>query len=481
MFPLIAIFAMSSVSSINASQRCSATISYRCCKSKQFIHFVCVKCSNVFHKSCLSKYRNQITFVKDNKIVCCKTDSDFSISSDSDDEKINLEKTINELAEDSDIKNKYILKLKQEREQFVKEALKSEEEMSELINRQDKIIYELKEQLRLLKKERSEKIISTKTVSTQTSILNKCKNASTSSKPFHKLVQNNSTQTFIADMNCIGTQTEDTKNYSIKEKEQDVTQHTNMTIGNNVISANNKSKHKIILLTDDLGHGLNLKLRRKLPNHQITSFIKPGAHLSSVMENIENIAKLLTIKDTIIIMAGKNDLDSNKFPIFKFICENLKKCSHTNIIFSSVPFTNNKSRNARIYKYNSRLHDFIVKLNSVTEGNMMFYEINSQGSKIKSEIITKNLINLIVNNSFISKTLLFINVNDVIPDKQVTSNCDSDSSEVHVVNISQLNSVNIDTPLTSITEDIIKEKPTPTSASTSNFLYPRLSQTTLLN
>ena len=75
-----------------ASQRVSFTICYKCCKTKQFIHYVCVKCSNVYPKSCLPRFRSQVNFIKGNKIICCKSENEWSINSDSDEEKINLEK-----------------------------------------------------------------------------------------------------------------------------------------------------------------------------------------------------------------------------------------------------------------------------------------------------------------------------------------------------------------------------------------------------
>lgn len=59
-------------------------ISYKCCKSKQFTHFVCIKCHNIYHKCCLPKFKAKIRLVKDNQLVCCEDDS---YASDRDEER----------------------------------------------------------------------------------------------------------------------------------------------------------------------------------------------------------------------------------------------------------------------------------------------------------------------------------------------------------------------------------------------------------
>ena len=125
-------------------------INFKCCKNKPFIHFVCIKCFSVFHKCCLPKLRNQIRFKKDNQIICCNDKINDSVCSDEDGEKSVLEKTINELIEESELKNKYIDKLKSDKNLFVQDPMKTEEELPNLIKSQEKIIDQLKEQLKEL-------------------------------------------------------------------------------------------------------------------------------------------------------------------------------------------------------------------------------------------------------------------------------------------------------------------------------------------
>ena len=109
----------------------SNVINFKCCASKQFVHYICIKCYGIYHKCCLPRFKNRFRFIEANKLVCCEV-----YASESDDEKDLLEKTVHELTEDSVIKNNYIEKIKAENKAFLEEAILREEEMSELIQKQ---------------------------------------------------------------------------------------------------------------------------------------------------------------------------------------------------------------------------------------------------------------------------------------------------------------------------------------------------------
>ena len=173
------------------------------------------------------------------------------------------------------------------------------------------------------------------------------------------------------------------------------------TVGNNVyptqkyqkssnenLSPNKLETQKIILLTDETGKGMNALLRKKVNTSNIQSVVKPNAPLSVVMGDIVKIAEPLSKRDFIIILAGKNDFDRKRFPSFKLICNMLKKCN-TNIIFASTPYTNNHNTNKRIFNFNYRLNEFLIKLNKINEGSVQYCEINlNSNKKSKSDIAT---------------------------------------------------------------------------------------------
>lgn len=141
--------------------------SYKCCNAK-FIHYVCVQCYGIYHKSCIPKFRNKLQFIEENKLICCE---ESNLKSDYDEAKENLEKTVSELMEDGEIKSSYIQKLKTENNAFLKEALKREDEMNEIIQNQEDTIKELKEYINKLTSSKQLKDeISASTTSTQTNI-----------------------------------------------------------------------------------------------------------------------------------------------------------------------------------------------------------------------------------------------------------------------------------------------------------------------
>ncbi|KAG5867607.1 hypothetical protein JTB14_012392 [Gonioctena quinquepunctata] len=75
-------------------------------------------------------------------------------------EKSILEKTLEDMEEENELKNKHMVQIKLERQKFVEDAIKTEEELKEIINIREKEISkandkieELETQLRLTRKD----------------------------------------------------------------------------------------------------------------------------------------------------------------------------------------------------------------------------------------------------------------------------------------------------------------------------------------
>ncbi|KAG5868910.1 hypothetical protein JTB14_026658 [Gonioctena quinquepunctata] len=75
-------------------------------------------------------------------------------------EKSILEKTLEDMEEENELKNKHMVQIKLERQKFVEDAIKTEEELKEIINIREKEILkandkieELETQLRLTRKD----------------------------------------------------------------------------------------------------------------------------------------------------------------------------------------------------------------------------------------------------------------------------------------------------------------------------------------
>lgn len=147
--------------------------------------------------------------------------------------------------------------------------------------------------------------------------------------------------------------------------------------------------------------------------YEIITFKKPGALLNQVMENVELITKHFNLEDYVIITGGSNDIDLKKIPSFRGICNKLKLCTHTNILFTSIPYSvSDLSKNKYIFKYNAKLNDFLNKFNKCTEGRVHYVEINNPNTKpMDSKLVASNIKN-ILNTKCINKTLKFINTSN---------------------------------------------------------------------
>lgn len=243
-----------------------------------------------------------------------------------------------------------------------------------------------------------------------------------------------------------------------------------------------QKRRKVILLSDETGKGMNILLRNKLNDSDVQSVIKPNAPLSVVMDDIHKIAVPLSKRDAIIILAGKNDFGQKAFPSFKLICNKLKKCD-TNIIFSSVPYTYNFNTNKRNFKFNCKLNDFLIKLNKVTEGTVQYFEINHKNNKINKSVVAERLARTVNNKSVVyNKTLIFVPITNqldfpVCVGSEPTENNNDSDIELEESRTSSSESINI---ISNIAINSTSQFSASNTNFEHNFLYPRLSQMSLL-
>ncbi|KAG5899827.1 hypothetical protein JTB14_012298 [Gonioctena quinquepunctata] len=141
----------------------SKSVNFSCCKTKPCPLYVCTNCQAIYHKSCLfTKYKSKVKFLHDNKIICCGNET---VQSDTLQDEISiLEETINELSTDGNLKDNYIGKLKKEKEYIMEEAMRTESEMSDMLNEQKKIIKEMETEIKALESQKITNCIGTQTV-----------------------------------------------------------------------------------------------------------------------------------------------------------------------------------------------------------------------------------------------------------------------------------------------------------------------------
>lgn len=366
--------------------------------------------------------------------MCCRMDEDSSINDD--EETALLEKTISDLTDDGELKNKYITKLKEEYKLFMQEALKTEEELYDLIKNQEKIIKELSEEINILKKNNLLSIKTKKTIGTQTTKTTKDMYTTMDTKTCHSEIKKKSQAQ--ENMNKINIQDEPKRKQinDLKNKYTHINPH--MSVLKNKNTNESKKKNKILILADDMGVGINKALckYKELDGYTKLSFVKPGAKLNEILANIEDLTKDFTIEDFVITMAGTNDIISGQTPSFRYICNKLKLCTHTNILFASVPYQKTIRENKHIFKYNSNLNKFLWKFNKYTEGHVHYIEINPKAGKPTASSAALQLKNYMCRANFITKNLHFIRpthsptdiVNIEIASARTTNN-NSDTNE----------------------------------------------------
>ena len=220
----------------------------------------------------------------------------------------------------------------------------------------------------------------------------------------------------------------DIKAVSIDDK--DVGNHRNNLKPNNIHSVSGTSK--IMILCDEYGSNLNVLLKRLVNKenkdiYKIETIKKPAASLSGVIEDIESLSRMYSLNDYIIIMAGTNDFSNNKYPLFKGIHNKIKNCTHTNIIFTTVPFCPNGKNNKYINKYNNKLNEYLFKLNRSAQGNIRLLDINNKsGALLNKTKIANKLAYLIRTPSDPNKTLIFVHAHKSM------EKADSDRSAVNI-------------------------------------------------
>ena len=321
------------------------------------------------HKCCLPKWKNKIKHLKENKIICCQSVGDSFLSDD--EEKYILEKTIHDLTDDSEQKNKYIRKLREENKLFIQEAIKTEDELNVLIKRQEKIISDLNEQIIELKKFNKESKKVTKTMSSQTQQTVKSVSTSTDIKrnvinscdiqgepceviKLKRACSVNDRKNMFTPSRIPQKYVSAKQNIFLNNLDNDIETNRLATIINNSVPEESLSSqeaaktgearklNKVLLLCDDFGRNINKILSKNvdMDNFRIESIYKPGATFQQVIESIEPLTRTYSLEDHVIILAGSNNFNKKtKYPLFKDICNKLKMCTNLNISIATVATT----------------------------------------------------------------------------------------------------------------------------------------------
>ncbi|CAH1099747.1 unnamed protein product [Psylliodes chrysocephalus] len=76
---------------------------FKCCQNKIFVNYICIRCINIFHQSCLERMKN-VKILKGYRVICsieCAEKDDSCAGVENDPEE--LLKELNELLGNKDI------------------------------------------------------------------------------------------------------------------------------------------------------------------------------------------------------------------------------------------------------------------------------------------------------------------------------------------------------------------------------------------
>lgn len=134
---------------------------------------------------------------------------------------------------------------------------------------------------------------------------------------------------------------------------------------------------RLLILSDQQGYGLNRILQKRLSNFCVQMIIKPHACYRDIIQDLRQLTGGFTGNDFVVILAGVNDFKNGRYPLFRNINGIIKQCTHTNIVITSVPyFRNDMPKNQSVFKFNTRLRDYLVKLDQFSEAGVYFVDVN---------------------------------------------------------------------------------------------------------
>lgn len=437
-------------------------ITYKCCRNKELQNYCCVSCNNIFHKSCIE--RKNVIIIESHKIYCSKKCEEKNAESEISSLKLTIDQLNLEIME----RDNYIKTQKQASQIFEDDVIEIENHYNIQIKNQQEKIKVLEDKLLENNNKKIEDDIAA--CLNCENIMKDCKDFKIKLKKLDALnnglqkkleiheINNNKLKDKIKQLKNAQSQGDkNTKNTENQNKANDnvVQTATHLKINDEIthidtdiivvednaettqdnvhthqecqkapinVNLNNMknnethtgSSRKMLLLCDEHGQDLGRQLLKYFNKSllMVQSIVKPGASFSGVIEDIESLTKNFTLLDYVVIIAGSNDFLNRTYPLFRIINQKIKQCTHTNIIFTTVPFNGNKKLNHFIYKFNIRLSEYVFKLNKYSEGNIQLIDLNNtKGYKKNNSVVLQNIEEIFLeqkkaNNN---KNLLFIN------------------------------------------------------------------------
>lgn len=290
---------------------------YKCCL-KPLPHFICTNCLNVYHKCCISKTssKKSYKFLGDNKIICCSVNSNKTLDEVTADITV-LEKTISELGEESETKDKYIQKLKHQYSNFMEEAERNETELYAQIDRQKNLIEELRNTINKLQRKKLTLDENSCSASTQVNLSNSTE---------HKSCMTDG-----------------------PSKSRDITHHvcyhekgsqTYKSRGNKLesIRTNPPSRSQCLILSPNYHCSLGFMLKKNSSTKfNINCQDRRQNTFSEIIKHHLVLSKNFNKQDYKIVYLGSGDAFQGKMPSESDMKDLVSNSEHTNLIIVGIP------------------------------------------------------------------------------------------------------------------------------------------------
>lgn len=407
------------------------TKKFSCCKQKDFNNGICVGCFAVFHSSCIER-KSDVIKLSGNRIYCSLACQEkFELQKDREEA---LLKNIELLRTDNLEKDQYISRLRRNSQGYMDMVQETEEHYIDEIAEQKKIITDLKEKLSQLRNENAELMENVKAFE------EKVANLSTEVQELNSLNRN-----MVSSIRVLESENRDNlMKLSVLERENLVTKNSER-IGGSVgmgeaddgtdselhqrcpggknsaqsckradkcVDKSFQNRGRLLLLCDETGYSFKNQLLRSVGNNfRMETIIKPNACFGEVIDSVVGLSHDYTLRDFIIILGGCNDLKNGKYPSFKEINSRVKLCTHTNIIFLTLPyFKQERYLNTNVHKFNLKLEEYSSRLNKYAEGKVALVDINNKKRLLKrGKVELINEIIAVINSKKQNSNLIFVN------------------------------------------------------------------------
>lgn len=331
-----------------------------------------------------------------------------TLENDFEDLKSTLKQEIGRLSHENKLKDDHIKRLERRTSTLDDEILQAEETLEKIIKNQKHEITKLSSEILNLSKlnsDLSEKIIvHLKEIN---SLKDELVKLEYNNNQLHDEVSSLTTDNNKFIQELIATN-------STKRKEKvvsaDVCVQANMSyksikkespkiIPKSIMNCNKKTNKRVLLVCEQMGRGLDVKLRQELQASLKTSYnvqciIKPFALFEDVVGNISVQTRDFGVDDYVIVFAGYNDFHINRSPNTTFILNKLKDCIHTNVIVLSVPICFKNSN--MCYNFNSVLSQLVFNFEKFSPNKVNFIEsCNVVGKKLTNLELAGQIANAI--------------------------------------------------------------------------------------